>query len=308
MEWTDDLWAVIGGGIGVFASVNVLFFKSDDFFSKQFKEDVSLRLLCLESPNSTNSWSQIFIRLFDRIFKKPSNPNGRQVSEWRQFVSWWTFSRSAVASLFAVLTVFLVGVTVGPISWEAAVGEPFLVILLGLCFNVIPDYLSILETRFILRFFRESRSALTIAGLLAVDAVVTVAIFSVVGVLLFWLAAITYGMDFPSLPRLFLDLVQEYKTTMWIPDPHGSGNVSDLNLLGVFFYSTFFTSVWLWLFGLSHLLVTLASRTGPLLRAVKYILPIDEKPFRSLGIIAGLIAMLSYWAFVAYQWVGTTVA
>ena len=79
-------------------------------------------------------------------------------------------------------------------------------------------------------------------------------------------------------------------------------------MIGIFFYSTFFTSIWLWLFGLSQLVFTVAGRTGPLLRFVKYVLPIDEKPFRSLGIIAGLIATLAYWAFAAYQWIGTTIA
>lgn len=76
---------------------------------------------------------------------------------------------------------------------------------------------------------------------------------------------------------------------------------------GVAFYSTFFTSAWLWLFGLSYLAITVAGRSEPFLDAVKYILPIDEKPFRSLGIIAGLIAMLSYWTFSTYQWLFNTV-
>ena len=70
--------------------------------------------------------------------------------------------------------------------------------------------------------------------------------------------------------------------------------------LGVFFYSTFFTSVWLWLFALSQLLIRFLSKVEPLRKFFfGYLLPVEERPFRSIGIVAAVIAMVGYWVFVA---------
>ena len=311
MEWLDSIWAVVGAGIGIFVSVNLLFFKSDDFFGKEFKEDVSLRLLCAEPPDSNSSWPDLFIRLFDRIFKRRQKTNGKQLLEWRLFVSWRTFLLSILASIIAVIIVGSIRLAVDPMLFESIFHEyDSLNILVGmititfvaLFLNVIPDYVSILGTRYLLHWLSGRSSAWRLSGLLALDAAASAIIFLLLGGFILWMALILIGYDNRgSLLGGYLELIANYKTIMWFEK-------GDTNLFGIFFYSTFFTSVWLWLFGLSHLAITLASRTGPLLRVVRYVLPIDEKPFRSLGIIAGLIAMLGYWGFAAYQWAGTTIA
>ena len=319
MEWLDNVWAVIGAGVGIFVSINLLFFKSDDFFSTKFKEDVSLRLLCVEPPDPNSSWPDLFIRLFDRIFEKQLNPKPDwrlyvswplfvrpRRQKWQGFVSWRTFLLSGVASFLAVAVVTMISLTVGPLSdapFSSNWNSLFVLPLGALFVNVIPDYLSLLETRYLLRWLRGRPSAMRLIGLLIIDMVVTAAIFCIVGFFVFGTIPRIISGGAGSLIGDFLLVIQAYKEILWLKDAH-----IYLSWIGIFFYSTFFTSIWLWLFGLSQLVVTVASRAEPLLRVVKYVFPIDEKPFRSLGIIAGLIAMLGYWAFAAYQWAGSTIA
>jgi hypothetical protein len=59
----EALVAIVTGTI-------LLFWKWDDAFSSEFREDVSLRLLCLEPPDKTTSMSVAFRRLFDAVFAR----------------------------------------------------------------------------------------------------------------------------------------------------------------------------------------------------------------------------------------------
>lgn len=123
------------------------------FFSKEFKEDVSLRLLCLESPDSKSSWPNFFVQLFDRIFSKKPKPGGESLPEWRKHLSWHCFWRSSVASGLGILLLLLIAVT-SDISvlpendWGVVFGWAFLI---SVFLNLLPDYISLLETRYLLR-------------------------------------------------------------------------------------------------------------------------------------------------------------
>lgn len=64
------------------------------------------------------------------------------------------------------------------------------------------------------------------------------------------------------------------------------------SLLGIFFFSTFLTSVWVWLFALSSGIIQLAARSGALLRTLQFVLPIKTKPLRSIGMVAFIPPML----------------
>ena len=161
VEWLESNLGVFGVGIGIFISVNALFFKSDDFFSKKFTEDVSRELLGVEPPDSTNSWSELFIQLFDGIFKKRPKPSGKQLPEWRLYISLRTFLLSGIASFLAVMIVLVIGLTVGPVLDELSdlivwpeINWTLIAVpaLFPLIFNLVPDYLSLLETRYLLHW------------------------------------------------------------------------------------------------------------------------------------------------------------
>ena len=154
LEWLEGIWGVIGTGFAIFASVNLLFFKSDDFFSREFKDDISLRLLCIDPPAIRSSWPTFFIGLFDGIFQKRQKRDKKPVATWRLYVSCRTFLMSIAASLVAFAVVVSIGITVGPLSNDVDWSDPmrsYIPIIAALVFNAIPDYISLLETRYLLR-------------------------------------------------------------------------------------------------------------------------------------------------------------
>lgn len=295
-DWLLGL-GVFGTGLAIFVGVNALFFKADDFFSKEFKDDVALRLLCLESPDAKSSWPDFFVQLFDKIFSKQPKP-GEVLPEWRRHLSERCFWRSCAASIFAVIAVTVVRTSL--LEHLPSFSEMFSYALIAgvfsLFINLFPDYLSLLETRYLLRFMEMNPSVVTLALLLFADTVFTVVIFVVVGLSV--MAWIEPGAFLPT----FLEMLSDWKQIMWIEEDRHPLRRSSLQ--GLFFYSTFFTSAWLWLFALSQLFFRAASQLDSALRLLKYALPIETRPFRSMGIVAGLIAMLGYWAFAAFKLVG----
>ena len=57
--------------------------------------------------------------------------------------------------------------------------------------------------------------------------------------------------------------------------------------LGIFLYTTYFTSVWVWLYILS----AMTMRTRGMMNPLRKLLPVSSRPFRSLGLVAFLPAV-----------------
>ena len=66
--------------------------------------------------------------------------------------------------------------------------------------------------------------------------------------------------------------------------------------LGIFFYSTFLTSVWLWLYLAAGAAVRVAGGFNVGLRWLRGFTDLDEQPFRSLGFAAVLITTFIFLA------------
>ena len=59
---------------------------------------------------------------------------------------------------------------------------------------------------------------------------------------------------------------------------------------GTYFYTTFFTSIWVWIYALSGFTVKLAAK----LNWLKGILDIDKKPLRSMAMVSILIVTIIF--------------
>ena len=75
---------------------------------------------------------------------------------------------------------------------------------------------------------------------------------------------------------------------------HSLGNVT----IGVFFYSTFFASLWLWMLALGVLIIRGFRHVSVIGRFLKYALPTQQRPLRTVGVVIALIATVGYF-FVA---------
>lgn len=281
----------IGTGLGFGGAVLALFWKSEEVASPAAKTAIANWLRGLDLGEALERWPTAFIHIFDRLFGE------------RHF-SLACFLRSCIASIISVVLMAFVFVSLrgyeaifaGLFSKDslAEVIEIFLLLALGV--NLLVDYVSLLETRYLLNIIARQKSALITAALLLLDLVLTIGIYFVFGVVILtaWEALFADGEMLAKLltepggwlKEWFEVLVELFKFEGWI------------GKYGTCLYSTFFTSLWLWLFVAARWLVRLAVPLKAGLKLGKWFLDIEGHPLRSLGIGAGGLACFGYWLII----------
>ena len=278
----------IASWLSISAGVYGLFNIAGQNVKPETKKAVSIWLKSVDLTNQTPNWPATFISLFDRVFSE------------RHF-SFKCFLRSSIASVSAVLTSVLILSLVGVDFVELGSAEfmgmtsanPYgwLVWIMVFCtvtLNIIPDYLSLLETRYLLKIMRNRQSFLLTIALLLIDVFATMFIFVFVGILPILLLFFGFFGEsgvIPS-PELFLKSLTP------------GGSLFDDLVLGTpfstFFYSTFFTSFWIWLYVSSGLILKIVTIPAKGLAFLQRHLNIDEMPIRAMGFTLLLLITLGY--------------
>lgn len=270
-----------------------------------FLFDIAERATTTESRNQLAQWikqsdlepglasiPQRFASFFDHVFGE-------------KHFSFFCFRRSTMASIIAAWIVSVTAFSVNPLlftsDYSGSLQDPVLdptVInigmlgLLALLFNIIPDYLSLLQTRFMLKWLKGGVQTFLV---LLVDIFSTGFIFIayVVGLSTFLLLLLFYlderNFDFLADPRLMEILSDSYRSIVnesffrELSEPGFGAN------LGLLFITTFFTSIWLWLYivasWLSQILLRLNNGVGFLLKVVD----VEQQPLRSIGFVSILL-------------------
>ena len=246
------------------------------------KLEMSIWLKGVCAAEKTQGWPETFVKVFDRLFGK---------KHW----SIRCFGRSCIASLvtFAVM-IIIVGSLAGlePLSMYSRM-QPGLRSA-GPLVAVLIDYIALLSTRLIL-----SRMILTIrpfiwALWMAADASVTVFLGYVA--MASWAPVVVIGLDndrreaFKVASELFAYYVIH---PIWTIPPLRFGIFQS----GLF-YSTLFTSTWLYLYAGSGLLLKAARRFDIGFQWFNRHADIEKKPLQSIGLVAGALVSLVYWAAV----------
>jgi len=199
------------------------------------------------------------------------------------------FRRSSLASLAAVGVI-----TLAVLAVDASIIRDFggggggifvsvtLLALLSLLINLLPDYLSLYETRLVLGFMAKSKGALRTLALLLFDLAATVLISFLVGFVVMFGLFITIFGD----PLTVTELAEWFWEGLTF-----SGEKSEL---GIFIYSTFFTSVWVWLYALSGFLVKGIATSRKGLHFLQRHLNLEEHPLRSMGFVLMLLVTVVY--------------
>jgi hypothetical protein len=163
--------------------------------------------------------------------------------------------------------------------------------------NVLPDNLSLLETRFVLRNMRmgsRSRSAFLVLDLLVTGGiafVTTMLVFAVATVVL----TIHLHLDHPF-DLLNPDVIGGVRSDLLLTfdwDFNGFFKQS----LQVWFFPTFFTSIWLWLYAGSGFLLKAARRFDIGFQWFNRGFDIEKKPLSAIGLVAGALVAVLYWGF-----------
>ena len=270
LEFYLTAWAAATGGLWF------LFQKAETALSEASRDSVASYILSGARERAVESLPDQFAGLFDRVFgERPLSVS--------------CFLRSALASIATLfcLSLAAAGLAGHPLLVPGVGDTPWrfvgFVIAVGALVNVVPDYVSLLETRWAIGVLRRTQR---VAVVLLVDAALTALIavtFVATALLIFLIAARMAGGADPntSLGRMIASGVLSAAT-----------NITDARLgtgPGVFFYSTFFTSAWLWIYAASlpiaRILLKMNAGFGWLLRATD----VKEQPFRSLGFVGVLV-------------------
>src|SRR5258708_4253199 len=134
----------VGGGL--FYGILKFFYAVEEVLTADTKKNIADWLRRLDTSRTSPNWPQTFTHVFDRIFGT-------------KHMSWRCFWRSCLAStvvfvLFSVVQMLTsdlmdapLGVLVGVLGFLILIAIP-----VGILCNVLPDYVSLLETRLMLKY------------------------------------------------------------------------------------------------------------------------------------------------------------
>jgi len=264
------IYIAIASWLSIVGGIYGLFSKAEDVIIEKSKTAISNWLKNLDFTSELPNVPALFAETFDSIFTK-------------KHFSDECILRSCVASLISVLMLFLISTMLFnlrdfflelDVFW-GAIGF----ISASFFFNFIPDYLSLLETRTLIKLARKTHSATIIIILLLVDLLLTFIIFTIN---YFIISTIS---DKPFDPIIFSDILRAIQFDHY---------------LSIFLYSTFFTSVWLWLYAISGFIIKLISSTRKGLRFFQRHLDIDNKPLRSMAFVLITLITLTYFIIALF--------
>jgi len=293
--WPGALRFLIDGGSIIFiaAAVAKTFDWFDGMVSDEARQALSSQLKKVPSDDRIDSWASIFPRLIDKVFGD---------SAW----SWKFFARSCLASLIAVALIFAVYARSHPLAhkypvWlQKSAGEMALLdaasfLSRAIVLNFLPDYLSLLVSRTIVRMMAKAPTTTRIFRLLILDTVFTAAI-SFLAIYVVYLAIKEIVTGSPMQLSGFYSGAITSLDDIW-------RILAFRRLASVYFYSAFFTSVWVWLYVLSIYVIRAAHRLRFVWAKITPYLDIDKRPLVAVGRVAGLLAGLGYSIVLGVIWI-----
>lgn len=286
-----------------------LFKELGDTVKEETKISTSLWLLNLESKKKYSNWPSQFAELFDKLFFE---------KHW----SWKCYKRSFIATVliyivfnFVYAIFYLFGADPLKLYLQADLHDvvssidfqylniiiPLLILVFLL--NSIGDYFSLLSTRFFINKMSNSTNKAVILFYLIIDFFVTFLIF----IVLFFTATTLYVSFFLKYQVAYGSIGQHsiFKLfgvadgIVWKYMKADIIEILSLNFSGaypskIFIFTTFLTSIWLWLYALSGFTIKAFNLSNKVFNFSRNHLDIENKPFRSLGVIAVVITTLGF--------------
>lgn len=300
---TDPTWwgpvvagAYFAGAVGGFG------FYIDGKLNDNFRAKVRHKLLRRTQTgeaSADDNWSFLFVAIFDMLF------DPRRIGRPR-------FWRSAVATTF-VLVVLIAGI--GIMMPERAValstmnlGTVINYVIAVIFVNIIGDFFSLWETRIIIGKLATTDNYFRKLFYILFDLAATISIFAVVLIIGFSVGIFAYNLLRGPVRLDFLPYIgNEILSSFFSPGFYvqdfiiGGGlffnyddgfkiTIQAATLWPVYFYTTFFTSVWVWLF-------IIGGTFWPLFNWLRTVLAVDRYPVGSAmaigGVFGGLIVTIS---------------
>ena len=229
-----------------------LFLHAENGLNYEAKKKLSLWLLNISSKRINENWPVQFVNLFEAMFTK-------------NHLSMACFYRSFVVSTFAYFFTFIFyAFYLGVPIFDQPLDKIFDIFsyscIFILFYNVIPDYLSLFETRALIKLLIKSQEWWKRVLILIADALLTFLILTA------YLYLFIKLFEFKNTGYFSIDF-WKFSTRIWLTifghQPNMAGTIlyidnESLNSVHVFLISgitTFVTSIWLWLFILSSIII-----------------------------------------------------
>ncbi len=252
-----EVWAAVTG------ITATLFFGLDNALRPKKREEIWRWL----NGTGNQTWIDHFTTLFETIFGS---------RHW----TWHCFRRSSVASLVVVIGLLLLWARTRTHEvWAAVTSGPatLALIVTAVVFAIPVDFMSLYKTRRLITAARTRGQQFGV--LMLIDVALTVCVIALALVYLL-VGYIPVFLSWGNAVDTFHTLVSQegVRSTLALRSFKGYGWYPH----GVFFYSLFFPSIWLWLYGFGALAL---SRVKWLRDLMKEWLDLGTHPVRGIGVM-----------------------
>ena len=285
--------------IGLSGGVWALLSLSEGTLNPKLKDKVSWWLMGNTPIELSDRWPSTFLTIYDTVFGD------------KKFSLRFGFVSAAISIFFFAVLLLVWGILhpqqFSSFFYQGSVSGMRLILLVFVLTNIVPDYLSNCQSRWIIGRLRYSeRGFLTYVVWIVLDGILT-AVLSLLFVILVS-AVVNCVLEWPGLfggessSRPILDvralLSLQSSDGHILPAQKGFFGSDKIPFryppYGVFFYTTFLTSLSLWLYGLCGAVVAFLHRfLGPGAFIFKW-LDFDCHPLSSLGALMALVIATLY--------------
>lgn len=280
-------WAATIGG------VKLLFSSIEESLTKKAKSNLADWLENLKTPNTIIALPTNFKMMLQRLFGD----------------DYFTLKAFKVSSLFSLIAVFLISAiyfSINPYSIKKFTniwGAFGYIIFYGLLINIIADFISLCQTRKIIGLM-EGHRFLGIGVLFLVDIIVTYVVFVLfvfIGFSLgYFFAIIEYniynwlGHPIENKVENFTTFYNYIKIALSGTIPKAFSFKHQQFLLPVFLYTTFTTTIWMFLYSISCQFLILSQKVDRIWKIINRFFSIRKKPVGSIGTIAVIILTIFF--------------
>jgi hypothetical protein len=285
-----ELTALWGSWLAVAGVVWLAGAYADDVGSRDIKAEAAQRLKSFDLGRVVSGFAVYLDQSFVLVF-------GEKLFTLR------SFAISCLASVAFTTSLFMIWAAIRPEQWREFVNIlpsarwghlalPASFLFLGTTtLNLMPDYLALIKTKFILSLMRRSQRRGVIPMVMFLDVLLAGCIASLAMFVFLWAgmgdlqAALNRTIYF-LVPALTLDSVP----AVTLED----GRNVLLPSMGIFLWSTIGTSLWILLCAASTILLNRVTVTRLGWASLRRALNLDEKPFTSIGAIGVLVLTVVY--------------
>jgi hypothetical protein len=303
---------LLAAWLGVVGLIWTIFDRTEQILTDTARRSLTDWLKNVKPKEENQVWIRIFTGILNKVFGT-------------EYLSWKTFSRSCIASIIAmVLMALIYFLNVKP-PFVNLLSTPNLILTWGLI-TFFVDYASLCESRGVITEMGKSGTGGVILFLIG-DFILTISIFVTGGGLVLMTAQGTgQAQEIASIKAILTDPNIKFDSNdpnaKFDPnDPNtisrfasilalskGIANTVDLTLkglpfwyekstaplFGIFFCSTFVTSVWVWLYMLGGLVIKAIQYLGLGTGKLRRWLDIEKQPMLAIGYVCMMLITLGF--------------